>query len=105
MPISANAATFTVSNTNDTGAGSLRQAMLDANAAAGADTIIFTVTGTITLSLALPAISEQVTITGPVDASGKPAITIDGNGIYGDGFVINNLNNVVIENLSITNFY
>src|SRR5262249_17226925 len=31
--------TFTVVNTNDGGAGSLRQAILDANAGAGADTI------------------------------------------------------------------
>jgi hypothetical protein len=35
----AQAATFTVTNTNDSGAGSLRQAILDANAAAGEDTI------------------------------------------------------------------
>jgi len=40
------ATTFTVTNTNDSGAGSLRQAILDANAAAGADTIAFNVSGT-----------------------------------------------------------
>ncbi len=34
-------ATFTVTNANDSGAGSLRQAVLDANAAAGADSIVF----------------------------------------------------------------
>ncbi|HEY1379637.1 MAG TPA: hypothetical protein VGF55_22730, partial [Gemmataceae bacterium] len=34
-------ATFTVLNVADTGAGSLRQAVLDANAQAGADTIRF----------------------------------------------------------------
>ena len=34
-------ATFTVTNTADTGAGSLRQAILDANANAGPDTIAF----------------------------------------------------------------
>jgi hypothetical protein len=39
------AGTFTVTNTNDTGAGSLRQAILDANAAAGADTIVFAIPG------------------------------------------------------------
>ncbi len=42
--VSANnisAATFTVTNINDSGAGSLRQAVLDANAAATADTIVF----------------------------------------------------------------
>jgi hypothetical protein len=39
-------ATFTVTNTMDSGAGSLRQAMLDANAVAGADTIEFAVPAT-----------------------------------------------------------
>ena len=41
----ASAATFTVTNTNDSGAGSLRQAILDANAAGGADTIAFNIAG------------------------------------------------------------
>ncbi|MEO6598215.1 MAG: Ig-like domain repeat protein [Planctomycetota bacterium] len=62
------AATFTVTNTNDTGAGSLRQAITDANTAAGADTIVFNIAGagvqTITPASAFPAISEQVTIDG-----------------------------------------
>ena len=39
-------ATFTVTNTNDSGGGSLRQAILDANTAAGADTIDFNIPGT-----------------------------------------------------------
>src|SRR5262249_52828062 len=34
-------ATFTVTNTNDTGAGTLRQAIIDANASPGLDTIAF----------------------------------------------------------------
>ena len=61
------AANFTVTNTNDAGAGSLRQAILDANAAAGADTITFAanVTGTINLATALPNISDELTINGP----------------------------------------
>ena len=41
----ARGATFTVTNTNDSGAGSLRQAILDSNAAAGADTIDFNIPG------------------------------------------------------------
>ena len=36
-------ATYTVTNTNDSGAGSLRQAILDANGNAGADTIEFNI--------------------------------------------------------------
>ena len=39
--IGASAATFTVTNTNDSGAGSLRQGVLDANAATGDDVIAF----------------------------------------------------------------
>ena len=39
------ASTFTVINTNDSGAGSLRQAILDANAHLGADMIVFNIPG------------------------------------------------------------
>ena len=50
--------TFDVLNLNDSGAGSLRQAILSANAHAGADIIDFNVAGTIRLtSGALPAIT------------------------------------------------
>ena len=57
--------TLSVVNLNDSGAGSLRQALLQANAAPGADTIQFSVAGTIQLtSGALPAISGPVTIDG-----------------------------------------
>ena len=38
--------TFVVTNTADSGAGSLRQAILDANANSGADVINFNITGT-----------------------------------------------------------
>jgi len=55
-------------NTNDSGAGSLRQAILDANANAGPDTIAFDIPGagvhTITPLSALPPVSETVTIDG-----------------------------------------
>ncbi|MEO8676541.1 MAG: hypothetical protein ABI569_13255, partial [Casimicrobiaceae bacterium] len=48
----ARAVTFTVTNLNDAGLGSLRQAVLDSNAMAGADTIVFQtgVAGTIALA-------------------------------------------------------
>ncbi len=58
------AATFTVSITADAGAGSLRQAILDANATAGADTIIFSTAGTIAPLSSLPTITDTVTIDG-----------------------------------------
>jgi hypothetical protein len=41
----ADAATFTVTNTFDSGAGSLRQAILDANATFGNDDIAFAIPG------------------------------------------------------------
>jgi hypothetical protein len=71
-------ATFTVLNNNDTGTGSLRQAVLDANATPGADTITFspTINGqTIALATALPPITDTLTITGP----GPNGITVTGN--------------------------
>jgi hypothetical protein len=43
----ATAGTFTVTNTNNTGQGSFRQAVSDANLAPGADTVSFAVEGTI----------------------------------------------------------
>jgi hypothetical protein len=62
----AAAATFTVTNTNDSGPGSLRQALIDANAAAGADDIVFTVTPPATISL----LSTPPQITGPLTITG-----------------------------------
>src|SRR5205814_7829969 len=60
--------TFTVTNTNDTGTGSLRQAITDANNHSGLDTIDFDIpaTGvqTITPATALPDITDAVIIDG-----------------------------------------
>lgn len=63
---SAQAATFTVTNTNVGGEGSLRQAIIDANATAAADTINFAIDGigTQTIGGSLPTISKPVTIDG-----------------------------------------
>jgi hypothetical protein len=61
--VSAN--TFTVTSLNDSGMGSLRQAILDANSNPGDDTINITVTGTIPLDSALPDLSTNMTINGP----------------------------------------
>ncbi|MBX7105442.1 MAG: right-handed parallel beta-helix repeat-containing protein [Gemmataceae bacterium] len=62
-------ATFTVTNTLNTGAGSFRQAITDANAAAGDDTIVFDASfntaKTIALSTGQLAITSNISIIGP----------------------------------------
>jgi hypothetical protein len=64
---SAHATTFPVNNTSNAGAGSLRQAMIDANAAASPPHVIDAtgVSGTIGLISALPNLSQDVEIRGP----------------------------------------
>jgi uncharacterized repeat protein (TIGR01451 family) len=68
LPGLLGAATFTVINNADSGAGSLRQAILDANATAGTDTIAFAIPGagvhTIAPLTNLPTIVEAVFIDG-----------------------------------------
>jgi len=76
LATSLSAATFTVVNTNDSGAGSFRQAILNANATAGADTITFNIPGagvhTITPLSAYPPITEQVLIDGYTQPGASP---------------------------------
>lgn len=68
------AATFSVTNTNDAGAGSLRQAITDANAVAGTHTITFAIPGSgphvITPATALPFLGNG--------ALASHSITVDG---------------------------
>lgn len=73
----ASAATFTVTNLNDSGAGSLRDAITQANGAAGADVITFQpgLTGTITLTSGQLLVADSVDIQGP----GQAALTVSGN--------------------------
>jgi len=63
--VPALAASFTVINTNDTGAGSFRQALLDANAAAGLDAIEFNIPGAGVHTITTPA-TDLPNITSPV---------------------------------------
>jgi hypothetical protein len=64
----AGAATFVVSGTADDGTGSLRQAIIDANAAGGSNTITFAIGGSgphaITLASPLPGINGTLVIDG-----------------------------------------
>src|SRR5438094_3832619 len=62
VAISAYANIITVTNTNDSGPGSLRQALADAN---DGDTITFAVTGAISLTSAELVITNNITISGP----------------------------------------
>ena len=77
-------ATFTVTNTNDTGPGSLRQAIIDTNLAPGADIINFNIgTGTRTIAPSLsglPSMIGPVTIDGTTQPgfAGTPIIEISG---------------------------
>ena len=78
-------ATYSVTNTNDSGAGSLRQAIFNANANPGADLITFGIgTGQQTISPAspLPAITGPVTIDGTTQPgyTGLPLIELSGAG-------------------------
>src|SRR5229473_4652050 len=75
--------TFTVTNTNDSGPGSLRQAMLGANANSGLDTIAFAIGSgiqTIAPLSALPTITDPVIIDGTTQPgfSGTPVIELTG---------------------------
>lgn len=74
---STHATTFTVTNTADSGAGSLRAAIAQANASLGPDIVDFApgAHGTITLTSGQIQISDALTISGP----GANLLTIDGN--------------------------
>ncbi|MFW5439425.1 MAG: LamG-like jellyroll fold domain-containing protein, partial [Methylophilaceae bacterium] len=85
--------TYTVTNTNDNGANSLRAAITSANANAGFDNIVFNIPGagthTITLLSELPELTDVVLIDGfsePDYVVGTPAIELNGNGVALDGF-------------------
>jgi hypothetical protein len=62
VALPVHAATITVTNTNDSGAGSLRQALAVAH---DGDRITFAVSGTITLTSGALVVTKSVTISGP----------------------------------------
>jgi hypothetical protein len=97
------AATITVTNANDSGPGSLRQALF---AAVSGDTIDFSVTGTITLTTGPLAVNRSVTISGPganvlaiMRSQAAPGFRIFNVGPMSPGVPPQ----VVIEGLTITN--
>jgi hypothetical protein len=90
---STHAATFTVTNLNNAGSGSLRQAILNANGAgAGPHLINFSVAGTIPIATSLPAITNPgITING----GGNITINSQGGNNVVDPFIINASNTTV----------
>src|SRR5262249_7049340 len=87
---------ITVTTTTDGGAGSLRQAILDA---ASGGTINISATGTITLTNPLPVIFKTLTINGP----GAGNLTISGNNLWRLFFVDAVSGTVNINNLTLAN--
>ncbi len=80
------AATFTVTTTADSGAGSLRQAILDANANPGPDDVAFAIPGpgpyAITPASAFAQVADPLVIDGTTQPgySGSPIVEIVGSG-------------------------
>jgi hypothetical protein len=76
---------FTETNIDDAGAGSLRQAILDANANPGADTIAFQISGagvhTIQLASPLPTLTGVTVVDGTTqsDYAGVPLVELNGS--------------------------
>ena len=95
----ATASSFAVTNINDSGPGSLRQAIIDADASTDAsNTIAVSATGEIKLLSVLPAITQPMQIQGPGAAS------LDVNGQNANAiFVILGAGGVGISGLTVSN--
>lgn len=119
-PAGVRAASYTVSNTDDSGAGSLRAAILQANANPGPDTILFSIPGcdgvcTIQPNSPIPALTDDETTidgysqpgTGPATTGSAATILIEIDGTHAGaisiGLAITSAYNEV-RGLAITNF-
>jgi uncharacterized protein (TIGR03437 family) len=108
--LTAPQAVFTVTNANDGGAGSLRQAITDANNNPGADSIVFRIDGgglaTINAASPYPTITEAVTIDGttqpgfagsPLIVLTRESLVITGGNSVVRGLVMNDSSSIFIE--------
>lgn len=100
---------FFVTNTNNHGAGSLRQAMLDANATPGRDIIIFNIPGNgvhiINLLTGLPAITDPVAISATGESEfGIPTVELNGSGTNSAIGLLIEAGNTTISGLAIGGF-
>ena len=102
---------FLVTNTNDSSIGSLRQAILNANATPGVDVITFAIPGvgphTIQPASPLPTITDPVVVdaTSQPGYSGAPLIELDGinAGASASGLIIT-AGNSTVKGLAINRF-
>ena len=106
-------ATFKVSITGDSGPGSLRQAIIDANAAPGADTIVFaaslTASAPSTINLSTSSdnthgpsafgITSAITIMGPTGANG---ITLNNTLVNQRLFYVSAAANLTLDSLTLS---
>lgn len=93
--------TFTVLNLADGGAGSLRQAVLNANASPGEDAVAFAagLAGTIALRSGEMSITDDLSIAGP----GAGHLTITGNNLSRAFRIQGSTTDVAVSGLTITN--
>jgi hypothetical protein len=104
-------AVLTVTNTKDSGAGSLRQAILDSNSFAGVQTIQFDIRAggvqTISPASALPTITQPVVIDATTQPgyAGTPLVELDGTsaGANANGLLIDAAGSTV-RGLAVTRF-
>ena len=105
------AAPIMVTNANDSGAGSLRQAIIDANVDTALDLIHFDIPGagphTIAVTTQLPAVDTPIEIDGATepDYAGQPVIGITSGGAPGIGVrFVGGSDNSVLRGVSIYGF-
>jgi VCBS repeat-containing protein len=102
-------ATYTVTNTSDGGAGSLRAAIIAANSAGGSSTITLSA-GTYTLTIA--GTSEDASASGDLDitsnitiqGAGRGSTTINGVGLNDRAFDVKNGATLALQNLTVSGF-
>jgi hypothetical protein len=112
LPWTAHAVTYVVTNTNDSGAGSLRAAILNANASAGLDVVSFNIAGAgvklITPQTELPASSSSPIYIDGFSQPGwvaAPLVRIDGTALAANSRGLNlTVASSTVRGLQVTRF-
>ncbi len=101
---------FVVTNTNNHGTGSLREAITNANATPGADTITFNIPGpgvkVMDLLTPLPEITDPVVIDATTQPgyAGAPLIELNGDNIASQNGLVITASNTTVRGLAIGGF-